>query len=92
MGCRSLGTSPRAIIIQPGAALGLRCRLLGCHLLAHPLYCADAYAVGTALLWTLEQGLGLDFTPDVREAWVTAYGFLSSAVIAASSEFLRGAA
>ena len=30
--------------IQPGAALGLCCRLLGCHLLAHPLYCADAYA------------------------------------------------
>ena len=26
------------------AALELRCRLLGCHLLAHPLYCADAYA------------------------------------------------
>jgi hemoglobin-like flavoprotein len=49
-------------------------------------------AVGAALLWTLEQGLGLDFTPDVREAWVTAYGFLSSAMIAASSEFLRGAA
>ena len=49
-------------------------------------------AVGAALLWTLEQGLGLDFTPDVREAWVTAYGFLSSAMIAASSELLRGAA
>ena len=49
-------------------------------------------AVGAALLWTLEQGLGLDFTPDVREAWVTAYGFLSSAMIAASSEPLRGAA
>ena len=48
--------------------------------------------VGAALLWTLEQGLGLDFTPDVREAWVTAYGFLSSAMIAASSELLRGAA
>ena len=29
-------------------------------------------SVGAALLWTLEQGLGLDFTPDVREAWVTA--------------------
>jgi len=48
-------------------------------------------SVGAALLWTLEQGVGLDFTPDVREAWATAYGLLSSAIIAASSEPLRGA-
>ena len=25
--------------------------------------------VSSALLWTLEQGLGEEFTPDVREAW-----------------------
>src|SRR6185312_1650982 len=49
-------------------------------------------SVGTALLWTLEQGLGADFTPDVREAWATAYGLLSSAMIAATSEPMRGAA
>jgi hemoglobin-like flavoprotein len=42
-------------------------------------------SVGAALLCTLEQGLGLDFTPDVREAWATAYGLLSSAMIAVSS-------
>jgi nitric oxide dioxygenase len=30
-------------------------------------------SVGAALLWTLEQGLGAEFTPDVREAWTTAY-------------------
>jgi hemoglobin-like flavoprotein len=49
-------------------------------------------SAGAALLWTLEQGLGLDFTPDVREAWATAYGVLSSAMIAASSAPLHGAA
>jgi nitric oxide dioxygenase len=48
--------------------------------------------VGGALLWTLEQGLGSAFTPEVREAWATAYGLLSSAMIAATSEPLRGAA
>ena len=32
--------------------------------------------VGAALLWTLERGLGDAFTPDVREAWATAYGTL----------------
>ncbi len=29
-----------------------------------------------ALLWTLEQGLGPDFTPDVKAAWAEAYGLL----------------
>lgn len=48
--------------------------------------------VGAALLWTLEQGLGFDFTSDVRDSWATAYGLLSGAMIAASSEHLRGAA
>ena len=37
-------------------------------------------SVGAALLWTLEQGLGPDFTPEVQEAWATAYGLLSSAM------------
>lgn len=34
--------------------------------------------VGSALLWTLEQGLGPDFTPETREAWATAYGVLAT--------------
>ena len=29
--------------------------------------------VGAALLWTLEQGLGERFTPDVKEAWKAVY-------------------
>jgi len=29
--------------------------------------------VGAALLWTLEQGLGDDFTPEVRSAWTLVY-------------------
>ena len=48
-------------------------------------------SVGTALVWTLEQGLGPDFTPQVREAWAAAYGLLSSAMIAATAEPLRAA-
>lgn len=34
--------------------------------------------VATALLWTLEQGLGPDFTPEVKEAWATVYGMLAT--------------
>jgi hemoglobin-like flavoprotein len=33
--------------------------------------------VATALLWTLEQGLGGGFTAEVREAWTEAYGLLA---------------
>lgn len=33
--------------------------------------------VGTALLWTLEQGLGSAFTDETRDAWATAYGTLA---------------
>ena len=33
--------------------------------------------VGAALLWTLEQGLGPDFTPPVKEAWTSAYLLLA---------------
>jgi len=29
--------------------------------------------VETALLWTLDEGLGLQFTPELRRAWVAAY-------------------
>ena len=33
--------------------------------------------VGTALLTTLQQGIGVAFTPEVREAWVEVYGVVS---------------
>jgi hemoglobin-like flavoprotein len=35
-------------------------------------------SVGTALLWTLEQGLGEHFTAEVRDAWTEAYLFVSA--------------
>ena len=34
--------------------------------------------VGRALLWTLEQGLGDAFTPDVKAAWTVVYGVLAT--------------
>jgi hemoglobin-like flavoprotein len=34
--------------------------------------------VAEALLWTLEQGLGDDFTPETREAWVAAYTMMAT--------------
>ena len=44
----------------------------------------DHYApVGAALLWTLEQGLGPDFTPDTRAAWTEAYTALAGVMTSA---------
>lgn len=39
--------------------------------------------VGEALLWTLEHGLGRDWTDEVAEAWLTCYNILSNAMISA---------
>jgi hemoglobin-like flavoprotein len=45
----------------------------------------DHYAtVGTALLWTLEKGLGSDFTPAVKSAWTTTYTLLANTMIDAA--------
>ncbi len=39
----------------------------------------ESYApVGEALLWTLDQGLGQAFTPEVRAAWAKLYGVVAT--------------
>ncbi|HKG90784.1 MAG TPA: globin family protein [Gemmatimonadaceae bacterium] len=48
--------------------------------------------VGAALLWTLEQGLGDAFTPDVRAAWAETYGTLAGAMQRATAAAEREAA
>jgi len=40
--------------------------------------------VGAALLWTLEQGLGQHFTPEVAGAWAAAYDLLAGTMQAAA--------
>ena len=41
-------------------------------------------AVGEALLWTLEQGLGPAFTQEVKMAWTEAYGLIAATMIEAA--------
>jgi hemoglobin-like flavoprotein len=43
--------------------------------------------VGAALLWTLEQGLGAEFTLPVRAAWGAAYTTLSGAMKSAAAAY-----
>jgi hemoglobin-like flavoprotein len=42
--------------------------------------------VGEALVWTLAQGLGKDFTDPVKDAWIAAYTLLSSTMIQAATD------
>ena len=46
----------------------------------------DFDTVGAALLWTLEQGLGSDWTPEVEAAWRDAYSLLAGVMRAAARE------
>ena len=46
--------------------------------------------VGAALLWTLEAGLGRQFTPEVKEAWATVYGLLATTMKDAARDALVG--
>ena len=40
----------------------------------------DYQTVGEALLWTLAEGLGEAFTPEVRDAWIAVFELISSAM------------
>src|SRR6202035_3748129 len=42
--------------------------------------------VGAALLWTLEQGLGSGWTPEVKAAWSGAYALLADVMRGAAGE------
>lgn len=42
--------------------------------------------VGAALLWTLEKGLGPEFTTEVRAAWTTTYTLLANTMMEAARQ------
>jgi hemoglobin-like flavoprotein len=46
-------------------------------------------SVGAALLWTLEQGLGPQWTPATATAWTELYGRISAVMLRAADEMPR---
>ncbi len=46
----------------------------------------DYAVVGSSLIWTLQQGLGEAFSPEVEKAWLSTYSILSSTMIEAAEE------
>ena len=43
-------------------------------------------SVGAALIWTLQKGLGPEFTPAVGSAWTTTYSYLAGIIIEAQRQ------
>ena len=48
--------------------------------------------VAQALLWTLEKGLGPDFTAEVREAWIAAYTLMARVMQQGARQAMQAAA
>lgn len=46
----------------------------------------DYDTVGAALVWTLEQGLGAEFTAEVKAAWIAVYGVLATTMKQAAAK------
>lgn len=59
---------------------------LGRRHVAYGVQDAHYDTVGAALLWTLEQGLGDAFTPQVKAAWTDAYTLLAGTMKQAAAE------
>src|SRR5215204_5055372 len=60
-------------------------RALGARHAAYGVRDKDYDTVGQALLWTLGQGLGDAFTPEVEAAWVAVYAALAATMQDAAS-------
>lgn len=53
---------------------------------------AQYESVGAALLWTLEHGLGPQWTPATAAAWTDLYGSISAVMMRGAEEMPRGRA
>lgn len=79
-----IGTAVRGLSNPDGLIPVLR--NLGQRHAAYGVTDAHYATVATALIWTLEQGMGADFTPEVRGAWVAAYELMADTMMQAARE------
>ncbi|MDX2162190.1 MAG: globin family protein [bacterium] len=59
---------------------------LGQRHVGYGVQAADYQTVGAALLWTLEQGLGEGFTPEVKAAWAATYTLLADTAVSGAHQ------
>jgi len=77
-----LGTAVQSLTNLP-ALIPILEKLAQTHL-SYGVEAAHYDVVGEVLLWTLEQGLGDDFTQDVNEAWAQTYAIISQTMCEAA--------
>jgi nitric oxide dioxygenase len=61
-------------------------RALGARHAGYGVTGADYAVVGEAFMWTLERGLGADFTPEVRSAWTKIYDVIATTMQAGAAD------
>ncbi len=61
-------------------------RQLGLRHASYQVRAAHYETVGAALLWTLEKGLGADYTPALRTAWAKLYWLLAETMKAGARD------
>lgn len=61
-------------------------KALGVRHAGYRVTASDYAVVGEALLWTLEQGLGREFKPEVRSAWAKVYDVIATTMQAGAAE------
>jgi NO-binding membrane sensor protein with MHYT domain/hemoglobin-like flavoprotein len=66
-------------------------RDLGRRHVTYGVHPEDYRPFGQALIWTLENGLRSDFTPEVREAWLAAYALLTDEMREGAAELHEAA-
>ena len=73
-----LGLAVRTLDRPEALAEGVR--QLGQRHVRYGVQPSDYNTFGAALLWTLEQVLGEDFTPEVKAAWINAFQLIADAM------------
>jgi hemoglobin-like flavoprotein len=79
-------------MLDRSATLVPALRMLGARHAGYGVEVQHYDSVGSALLQTLEQGLGEAFTPEVRAAWARLYGVIARAMLEGAHETMAMAA
>jgi len=66
-------------------------RGLGCRHAEYGVEADHYFTVGVALIWTLEDALGAEFTAPVRKAWATAYELMSQTMVESAAHLPEAA-
>lgn len=86
-GCKLIAMLAKAIaVLDQLDTLAPTIRALGARHNGYGVMEKHYATVGAALTWTLQKGLGPEFTPAVEKAWTTTFSFLANMMIEAQRD------